>query len=160
MSSAFRHRCRSREPVDRTVDALTAGEVSDAVNAGTRPAVSDDRTAQPAANSATRQSSVTTPSVCVVAGAIDRSTGSSQPPMPIASATPTALTMAISSKTSRATDHRVAPMARRSASSPLRDVTCASVRLAMLQDAMSSSTITPPNRIVSGARKLPNCQDR
>ena len=50
--------------------------------------------------------------------------------------------IAISSRTSRATDQRVAPIARRSASSPPRDVTCASVRLAILHDAISSSTST------------------
>ena len=53
-----------------------------------------------------------------------------------------------------------APIARRSASSPLREVTCASVRLAMLHDAISRSTSTPQNRTLSGARNAPYCQSR
>jgi len=103
---------------------------------------------------------VTVPSTLVVAGAIASSVGTSHAPMKIASTVPTLLTIAISSSTRRATDHRVAPIARRSASSPPRDVTCASVRLAMLHEAMSSKTRTAQKSTFSGARKLPYCHPR
>ena len=77
-SSAVRHRWRLREPANRADAVAIAGAVSDALSAGTRPAASDEATAHPAANSATRQSIPTAPSTCVVAGAISSSAGTSR----------------------------------------------------------------------------------
>src|SRR5436190_780123 len=109
---------------------------------------------------ATRQSIRTSPSTRVVAGAMARSAGRNHAPRTTAKAAPIAFMIVISARTSRARSQRVAPIARRSASSPLLAVTCARVRLATFDDAISSSTITAKNSTKSGARKLPYCQSR
>src|SRR4029078_3197094 len=68
-SRALRHRRCSRESVVRDDASAAPGDTSDALTDGARPATSDDSIAHAIANITTRQSMVTAPSPCVVAGA-------------------------------------------------------------------------------------------
>ena len=131
-----------------------------AASTGTMPATRLTASARPKVTNSTRQSIGTAPIVVAVLGSSARTAGRDHQARIIPMAPPAIARIALSAAAERMRLMRPAPSAARSANSPRRFATSATVRLARFATAINASASTAMNNVTSAGRAVPNCAVR